>query len=57
MGVLRVAVKDKRRKIKGVQSNFLAYYEVDQEESYHALSLDSYGQGGASSWVLLECEI
>ena len=40
-----------------MQSNFKAYYEVDQEESYHALSLDEYGQqGGSGSWILLASE-
>ena len=54
-GVIRKVVTDQRRKIKSVQSNFLVFYEVDQEESYHVLTEQSYGQRGtADSWVLLQ---
>ena len=34
--------------------NFWVYYEVDQEELIHSLTVAKYGQGGVGSWVLLE---
>ena len=40
-----------------VAANFFVYYELDDDESKHALSLDEYGQSEASNaWVLLEKE-
>ena len=46
---------DGRRKVNGKVKNFWAYYEVDQKEELHLLSLEMYGQeGGPSAWVLLE---
>jgi len=58
-GVL-TANTDGRRVVKGKKGekpNFWAYYEVDQEETIHLLTLDQYapsGKGPAGSWVLLE---
>ena len=40
---------------RGVPANFFVYYEIDEDESKHALSLDDYGhQEVANAWVLLE---
>ena len=45
------------RSAQGVPANFFVYYEIDDDESKHALSLDEYGQEEAKdSWVLLEQE-
>ena len=36
---------------------FFVYYELDDDESKHALSLYEYGQSEATNaWVLLEAE-
>ena len=36
-------------------ANFFVYYEIDEDESKHALSLDEYGhQEVTNAWVLLE---
>ena len=38
-------------------ANFLVYYEIDDDESKHALSLDEYGQKEATNaWVLLRAD-
>ena len=38
-------------------ANYFVYYEVDDDESKHALSMDEYGEeGGSNAWVLLELE-
>jgi hypothetical protein len=49
---------DGRRTIeKGVPANFFVYYEIDDDESKHTLSLDEYGQREATNaWVLLQVE-
>ena len=40
---------------KGVPANFFVYYEIDDEESKHALALDEFGhQEVANAWVLLD---
>ena len=42
---------------KGVPANFFVYYEIDDDESKHTLSLDEYGQREATNaWVLLQVE-
>ena len=48
----------RRRTIeKGVPANFFVYYEIDDDESKHALSLDEYGQKEATNaWVLLRAD-
>ena len=39
---------------KGIPANFFVY-EIDEDESKHALSLDEYGhQEVTNAWVLLE---
>ena len=56
-GLLRSTNTDGRLKTKGgAHINFFIYYTIDQEERKHALLLDTYGQGGVGSWVLLESE-
>jgi len=47
---------DGRRTVeKGMPANFFVFYEIDEDESKHALSLDEYGQREAiNAWVLLE---
>ena len=49
---------DGRRTIeRGVPANFFVNYEIDDDESKHALSLDEYGQTEATNaWVLLQAE-
>ena len=38
-------------------ANFFVYYEIDDDESKHALSLDEYGQKETTSaWVLLRAD-
>ena len=44
----------RRKKVDGMHPIFWVYYDVDQEERIHSLTLATYGQGGAGSWVLLE---
>ena len=40
---------------KGVPANFFVYYEIDDEESKHALALEEFGhQEVANAWVLLD---
>ena len=42
---------------KGTPANFFVYYEIDDDESKHELSLEEYGQHEVvNSWVLLEAE-
>ena len=42
---------------KGVPANSFVYYEIDENESKHLLSVDNYGQQEATdAWVLLEEE-
>ena len=53
-GKLSANVDGRRKKVDGVTPNFWAYYEVDQEERVHSLTLAAYGQGGTGAWVLLE---
>ena len=41
----------------GVPAIFFVYYEIDENESKHLLSVDNYGQQEATdAWVLLEEE-
>ena len=54
VGKLTANLDGRRKKVDGATPNFWAYYEVDQEERIHSLTLATYGQGGAGSWVLLE---
>ena len=36
-------------------ANFFVYYEIDDDESKHALSMEEYGQEEkTNAWVLLE---
>ena len=48
--------KDARRTVeKGVPANFFVYYEIDDDESKHALALSEHGhQEAPDAWVLLE---
>ena len=44
-----------RRTIDGVPANFFVYYEIDDDESKHTLSLKDYGHEEVlNAWVLLE---
>ena len=36
----------RRKKVDGECPNFWVYYEVDQEELIHSLTVAKYGQGG-----------
>ena len=48
---------DGRRTIDNVPANFFVYYEVDEDESKHVLSLDDYGHTEVpGAWILLEAE-
>ena len=49
---------DARRVVeKGVPANFFVYYEIDENESKHALQLELHGyQEMPGAWVLLEQE-
>ena len=40
--------------MNGVVINFHIYYELDDDLSKHALTLETYGGGDVGSWVLLE---
>ena len=42
--------------VDGETVNFFVHYEIDQNTSKHALSLDNYGGEDVGSWVLLEPE-
>ena len=54
VGVVKEANGDRRFKIDGDVVNLFVHYEIDDDTSRHALSLDSYGGTETSSWVLLE---
>ena len=56
LGEITRANTDGRRIVeKGIPANFFVYYEIDEDESKHALSLDEYGhQEVTNAWVLLE---
>ena len=58
LGEITRANTDGRRIVeKGMPANFFVFYEIDDDESKHALSLDEYGQYEATNaWVLLEKE-
>ena len=43
---------DGRFKVGGANVNFIIYYEVDDDNSKHALSLAAFGED--KDWVLLE---
>ena len=34
--------------------NFFVHYEIDDNTSKHALSLETYGGNAVDSWILLE---
>ena len=55
---LRFLAGDGRRTVeKGVPANFFVYYEIDEDESKHNLTLDEYGQmAELNAWVLLAQE-
>ena len=39
-------------------ANFFVFYEVDEDESKHSLSLDEYGEEEQpKAWVLLEAVV
>ena len=43
---------------RGVPAYFFVFYEVDEDESKHSLSLDEYGQEEQpNAWVLLEAVV
>ena len=51
--------KDANRKVKRQHINLYVYYEFDEQEATHALSLDNYNREGTGEalyqqWVLLE---
>ena len=55
VGVITERNTDGRRKVASVPANFVVHYQIDDNLSTHALSLDEYGQREeANSWVLLE---
>jgi len=60
VGTLTANKDGRRKKVDGHQAiwtpNFWVYYEVDQEQRIHSLTLATCGQaeGGTGSWVLLE---
>jgi len=54
LGTLTANKDGRRKKVDGQTPNFWVYYEVDQEQRIHSLTLATYGQGGTGSWVLLE---
>ena len=40
---------------EGKPANFFVYYEIDEDESKHALALEEYGRREApNAWLLLE---
>ena len=42
---------------KGVPANFFVYYDIDEDESKHKLSLDEYAhEDEVNAWVMLERE-
>ena len=43
---------DGRFKVGGADVNFIIHYEVDDDNSKHALSLTTFGEN--KEWVLLE---
>ena len=46
---------DGRRTVDGVPANFFVYYEIDDDESKHVLTLEDYGNEEVlNAWVLLE---
>ena len=52
-GTIAKTNKDGRKTVPGGgKANFIVYYELDDEEVKHFLSLDSYGID--DRWVLLE---
>ena len=58
LGEIVRANSDGRRTVeKGMPANFFVYYEIDEDESKHALALDEYGRGEmTNAWTLLEAE-
>ena len=50
--VRQVCAADGRFKVGGANVNFIIYYEVDDDNSKHALSLAAFGED--KDWVLLE---
>ena len=58
LGEISRSNTDGRRTVeKGVPANFFVYYEIDDDESKHALALAEHGhQEVPGAWVLLERE-
>jgi hypothetical protein len=54
VGLITKANLDKRHKMDREVVNFFVYYEIDDNTSKHALSLDEYGGENPSAWALLE---
>ena len=54
VGLITKANLDKRHKVDSEVVNFFVHYEIDDNTSKHALSLDEYGGEDPSAWVLLE---
>ena len=59
VGEIRSRNLDSRRKVNKITVNFRVFYEVDEQEAEHTLSLNNYHQEGNGDapyhhWVLLE---
>jgi hypothetical protein len=54
VGVIQKPITDGRLKIAGVSVNFLVFYQHDDNESKHVLSVDLHGSREVDGWVLLE---
>ena len=54
VGVIQKPNTDGRLKIAGVSVNFLVFYQHDDNESKHVLSVDLHGSREVDGWVLLE---
>ena len=53
-GIIQRCDTDRRRKVDGEPVNFYVYYDCDDEEASHALSLQNYGGEDEGDWVLLQ---
>ena len=56
MGEITRINNDGRRTVeKGTPANFFVYYDIDEDESKHALALEEHGyEEKPNAWVLLE---
>ena len=55
--ITRVNTDGRRTVEKGTPANFFVFYEIDDDESKHELSLEEYGRKDVvNAWVLLEAE-